>query len=646
MPLDLKITMTLLVRNEEDLLAENIRFHHAMGVDNFIVMDNLSTDGTPGIVKTLSRQIDIEYLVQPEDNYDQGKWVTGMARHAATHHGADWVINSDADEFWVPQAESLKSCLAALPEEIGVLSVLRHNAVVTCEHGASADGRSHPAFSDAFECHSRNSLGGSLPGKVLHRASETVTVAQGNHGVEGVAGHLKKAGGDLCILHYPYRSLESYKEKIRLGGAAYARNQDLPIGAGATWRQHYEDMQTGAVERFWAGLCRTPEDVTIGLHTEQLFRDRRVVQFISGFSARERKREFAAARTEMMKSSTDLAKDFSHQLASRLTKVNEKDRIFRPMYYNLKFALNSAETHLDELQRATDHPTARDQCAGFSALRDAYSLFPRNHHVHDFLAATLRTAFGVAAARLTADSARKRVVLHTSCVPRLADTQETVASFAPLDDRYHHVILLGQAGFLDEDETPLELDYDGRILRVPVPDDYENLHRKLFYAYLLFDLLTEPELLVKIDDNILLDDPHLFESCLDQVTQAQAGYAGRRVGQALHEDQWHGWHTGKCADPVVDRRGYQYPLPRDYAAGGYGYVLGREGLAACAYMYLSMKAFFAMRAVGLEDVCVGHAAYARQIELLELSSRTELLALPGLTTREFRRRRAGRDMPS
>lgn len=39
-----KITMTLLVRNEADILEDNIRFHHAMGVDSFIVMDNLSTD--------------------------------------------------------------------------------------------------------------------------------------------------------------------------------------------------------------------------------------------------------------------------------------------------------------------------------------------------------------------------------------------------------------------------------------------------------------------------------------------------------------------------------------------------------------------------------------------------------------------------
>ncbi len=66
--------MTLLVRNEQDIIAENIRFHHALGVDSFIVMDNLSTDATPQIVKALSEEIEIDYLHQPRDDYNQWEW--------------------------------------------------------------------------------------------------------------------------------------------------------------------------------------------------------------------------------------------------------------------------------------------------------------------------------------------------------------------------------------------------------------------------------------------------------------------------------------------------------------------------------------------------------------------------------------------
>ena len=41
-----KLIMTLLVKNEEDILEENLCFHKAMGVDGFII-----TDGTIEIIR-------------------------------------------------------------------------------------------------------------------------------------------------------------------------------------------------------------------------------------------------------------------------------------------------------------------------------------------------------------------------------------------------------------------------------------------------------------------------------------------------------------------------------------------------------------------------------------------------------------------
>jgi len=148
--------MTLLVRNEEDIIEQSLRFHHARGVDSFIVMDNLSTDRTPEIIKSLAKTLDIECVHQPEDTYDQAKWVTQMARWALCGHGADWVINSDADEFWVAASGDLKTELQCVPDTTGTLSVARHNAVVIGETVHLA--RSHPETSDIFEKVSHNAL--------------------------------------------------------------------------------------------------------------------------------------------------------------------------------------------------------------------------------------------------------------------------------------------------------------------------------------------------------------------------------------------------------------------------------------------------------------------------------------------------------
>ena len=46
-----KLIMTLLVKNEEDMLEKNLQFHKAMGVDGFIITDNNSTDCNLDIIR-------------------------------------------------------------------------------------------------------------------------------------------------------------------------------------------------------------------------------------------------------------------------------------------------------------------------------------------------------------------------------------------------------------------------------------------------------------------------------------------------------------------------------------------------------------------------------------------------------------------
>ena len=73
------------------------------------------------VLEAFARQGHLMLMSQDERQFEQSTWVTRMARLAATEYHADWVINSDADEFWWPRARTLKEALAAVPERYGVV---------------------------------------------------------------------------------------------------------------------------------------------------------------------------------------------------------------------------------------------------------------------------------------------------------------------------------------------------------------------------------------------------------------------------------------------------------------------------------------------------------------------------------------------
>ena len=95
----MKLVMTMLIKNEADIIGQNLDFHAAMGVDHFIIMDHGSSDETLALIAARD-QGQISLYHQSDPGYYQAQWVTMMAREAATEHRADWVINNDADEFW------------------------------------------------------------------------------------------------------------------------------------------------------------------------------------------------------------------------------------------------------------------------------------------------------------------------------------------------------------------------------------------------------------------------------------------------------------------------------------------------------------------------------------------------------------------
>ncbi len=269
--------MTLLVRDAEDIIATNIEYHLARGVDFIIATDNLSEDGTREILERYRRMGVLHLLIETDDNYAQNIWVTRMARMARSEFGADWVINSDDDEFWWPDEEDgLKESLDRVAADAQVVSAERRNFVPRPQTIG-------PDFVDTMtvrEARSVNSLGAPLPPKVCHRGYDDVKVTVGNHFVRRGGVTLQPTTAGLSILHFPSRTYRQFSRKIAMGGAALERNTELTLGSVATWRMLYEKLKRGELEDYYRSQEPDAQTIAQGLADGRFVRDERLREFV------------------------------------------------------------------------------------------------------------------------------------------------------------------------------------------------------------------------------------------------------------------------------------------------------------------------------------------------------------------------------
>ncbi len=253
--------MTLLARNEADLIDAHVAFHLNAGVDFIVAIDNGSDDGTTEILESYARDGYVD-LTREEGELKQADWVTEMARRAATDFGADWVINSDADEFWWPRGGSLKDVFAAVPAHFGsVRGMWRHFAPRPLGDEFFAERMTVRILNPGAETNSPY----SPRFKAAHRADPDVTVLPGNHQVTG--RDLVPLGGwyPLDVLHFPIRSLEQARQKyLRWWELAPSEFRGAAYDADRQGRMHqfYESYVIGD-----EALARGVEDGTLAIDT-------------------------------------------------------------------------------------------------------------------------------------------------------------------------------------------------------------------------------------------------------------------------------------------------------------------------------------------------------------------------------------------
>jgi hypothetical protein len=271
------VVMTLLVRDEADIVAAVVEHHVAAGVDLVLATDNGSTDGTVDILAAYQDAGVVELHHEPGRDYRQGEWVTRMARRAARVHGADWVINADADEFlWAP--DPLPTVFAAVRG--GGVVVPRDNLVAA--PGTAGTWVDRLVLRDEL---SHSQRGTRIGPKFCHVGDPDVTVAYGNHVATGPRIGAPEAGHPLRMLHVPDRGFAQYERKIRNGGTAYAANTEVGSEVGWHWREDHERQRTGTFAQAYASRQRTRADVARQLANGEITHDTRLRDRLHGLVA-------------------------------------------------------------------------------------------------------------------------------------------------------------------------------------------------------------------------------------------------------------------------------------------------------------------------------------------------------------------------
>jgi len=242
----MRLVVTLLVRDEEDIVALNVGYHLESGADLVIVTDNGSVDGTVDALAPFVAARYVRLIEEPAPTHSQWRWVTRMARLAAIEYDADWVINTDADEFWIPATGKLPDALAAVPDEYVAAEVPRFNFRPVAGVGGG------PLQTTMREVASQRFIGGALESKLCHRASREALIGQGNHEVHRPQGPVWDASGVLRIFHYPQRSREQFRKSVGNAGAAYASSDEFVSSTGEVKRHLYAEMEAGRLDDLFA----------------------------------------------------------------------------------------------------------------------------------------------------------------------------------------------------------------------------------------------------------------------------------------------------------------------------------------------------------------------------------------------------------
>ncbi|MAN74819.1 MAG: glycosyltransferase [Henriciella sp.] len=273
-----KIVMTMMVRDEADIIEAVLEHHRRQGVDHILVTDNGSVDGTREALERFAQSGFVTVWDDPVHRKQQSETVTRMARLAATEYGADWVINADADEFFVAadEASTLRDELRRIDEAVQYVTV----QVVNLTGAPAVDGTGLQRLIYRDRRSAQRLVSAGIPfhptGDAIHRGHAEVSVSQGNHFVSAPNWGDPVPEPRIEVLHLPWRSWAQYERKVRNTGESYRANPDLEPSPRHHGMQDFRRLEQGRLEETYVAKHPLPDEIAELAYVGELVEDRRL----------------------------------------------------------------------------------------------------------------------------------------------------------------------------------------------------------------------------------------------------------------------------------------------------------------------------------------------------------------------------------
>jgi hypothetical protein len=254
------IALISMIKDEDDIIYENLVWHFCIGFRKFVLIDNNSTDNTRRLIEKFKNETlgkaTVIIIEDPILEYIQSRITTGAMQFAhSTWPEVTWVFPVDGDEFWYPNAP-LKDILSSIPDDKNVILTLQYDHMLT----EKADKFNHDLpFYEAILYRNKTLSGGM--GKIALKADADLIIAQGNHNAittERTQG-LRYISGNLIGLdmrHFQRRSLAQVQKKYWNGAQANIAAQNKKL-ISLAHGSHWSSFMTEVNEK---GLNKATED--------------------------------------------------------------------------------------------------------------------------------------------------------------------------------------------------------------------------------------------------------------------------------------------------------------------------------------------------------------------------------------------------